>query len=120
MCASAAYKPLPTQLPQVRRVVALQTDAFHSPAPLAALNGMTRRFFEAEVLSGQLTASGRAPGWGIWLPHWEAPRALGMALGLEAAARASLQQRSCECRMCPLAPPAAAKLLPRSPACLQR
>ncbi|KAI7836825.1 hypothetical protein COHA_009326 [Chlorella ohadii] len=32
-------------------MVALQTDAFHSPAPLAALDGMARKFFEAEVLS---------------------------------------------------------------------
>lgn len=39
--------------PQVRRMVALQTDAFHSPAPLAALDGMARKFFEAEVLSGE-------------------------------------------------------------------
>lgn len=37
---------------QVRRMVTLQTDAFHSPAPLAALDGMARKFFEAEVLSG--------------------------------------------------------------------
>lgn len=37
---------------EVRRIVALQTDAFHTPAALPVLDGMAKRFFEAEVLSG--------------------------------------------------------------------
>jgi hypothetical protein len=37
---------------EVGRVVALQTDAFHIKPPLAMLDGMTKRFFQAEVLSG--------------------------------------------------------------------
>lgn len=39
---------------EVRRVVALQTDAFHTAAPVAMFDGMAKRFFEAEVLSGGL------------------------------------------------------------------
>ena len=38
---------------EVRRVVALQTEAFHSAPQLAALEGLSRRFFEPEVLSGE-------------------------------------------------------------------
>jgi len=52
-CCTACVEIYPLLLPQVRRMVALQTDAFHSPAPLAALDGMARKFFEAEVLSGR-------------------------------------------------------------------
>ncbi|KAL4436076.1 hypothetical protein ABPG77_005524 [Micractinium sp. CCAP 211/92] len=36
---------------EVRRIVALQTEAFHTPAALPALDGMAKKFFEAEVLS---------------------------------------------------------------------
>lgn len=40
-------------LAEVRRVVALQTEGFHTAAPLPMLDGMAKRFFEAEVLSGK-------------------------------------------------------------------
>ena len=36
---------------EVRRVVALQAEAFHTPAPLPLLDGFARDFFKAEVLS---------------------------------------------------------------------
>lgn len=38
---------------EVRRIVSLQTEAFHTPARLQLLDGMARQFFEAEVLSGE-------------------------------------------------------------------
>jgi hypothetical protein len=40
---------------EIRRVVALQTDAFHQAAPLPMVDGLMKRFFEAEVLSGDLS-----------------------------------------------------------------
>lgn len=46
-----------TDMAEVRRVVALQTDAFHTTAPLPLLDGMAKRFFEAEVLSGEPAGS---------------------------------------------------------------
>jgi hypothetical protein len=45
---------------EVRRVVALQTDAFHTAAPLPMFDGMAKTFFKAEVLSGQKEGSGHA------------------------------------------------------------
>lgn len=41
-------------------MVALQTEAFHTTPPIGLLDGMTKRFFEAEVLSGALWGSAAA------------------------------------------------------------
>ena len=52
-------RPLDKENPvEVRRVVALQTDAFHTAAPLPMFDDLAKSFFKAEVLSGERGAGG--------------------------------------------------------------
>lgn len=60
---------------EVRRIVALQTEAFHTPQKLAVLDGMARQFFQAEVLSGALAAGSMCARLGLC----STPRVLGTA-----------------------------------------